>query len=127
MMRIASAFLLVILPAMSAFAQGTVDLPEGMALSEKPVPYVSPNQDFQLTFPSGCGELHSRVNEPDLFGGETYDDIVNVQYTYCDRHQEKGEGCSITAVFNWHDSEGNPAGPAQAVSYTHLTLPTTPY
>ena len=54
-----------------------VNLPEEMELSDKPVPYVSANQEFQLTFPSGCAELHSRVNEPDLFGGETYDDIVN--------------------------------------------------
>lgn len=121
MIRFALALLLMILPV-SAFAQGKVDLPEGMELSGKPVPYVSPNQDFQLTFPSGCGELHSRVNEPDLFGGETYDDIVNVQYTYCDRHQAKGEGCSITAVFNWHDQDGNPAGPAQVVKRVQDTL-----
>ena len=125
MNRFATVLLLTICAAVtsgSAFAEGKVNLPEGMELSDKPVPYVSANQEFQLTFPSGCAELHSRVNEPDLFGGETYDDIVNVQYIYCDRFQEKGEGCSITAVFNWHDQDGEPAGPAQVVKRVQDTL-----
>jgi hypothetical protein len=121
MIRLATTMILL-LAAGTVLGQGKVNLPDGMELSDNPVSYVSENADFQLTFPSGCGELHSRVNEPDLFGGETYDDIVQVQYIYCDRHQEKGEGCSITSVFNWHDQEGNPAGPPQVVKRVGDTL-----
>ena len=66
--------------------------------------------------------MNVRTNEPDLWGGETFDDIVQVQYVYCDREQEQGEGCSITGIFNWHDQDGNPAGPDQVVRRVRETL-----
>jgi len=117
------AVLSVLTPAAAALAQDeTPELPEGTALSDNPVPYVSETQDFQVVFPGGCGKLNVRANEPDLFGGETLDDIVQVQYVYCDRNQEAGEGCSVTGIYNWHDEDGNPAGPDQVIRRVGETL-----
>jgi hypothetical protein len=97
-------------------------LPDGTTLSENPVLYTSESDDFQVVFPGGCGQLNVRTNEPDLWGGETFDDIVQVQYVYCDRNQEQGEGCSITGIYNWHDQDGIPAGPDQVVRRVRETL-----
>lgn len=97
-------------------------LPDGTELSTNPVLYKSETDDFQVVFPGGCGQLNVRTNEPDLWGGETLDDIVQVQYVYCDREQEQGEGCSITGIYNWHDQDGNPAGPDQVVRRVRETL-----
>ena len=33
----------------------------------------------------------------------------------------------MSAVIETHDHDDHHHGPAEAVSYTHLTLPTTPY
>ena len=106
---------LLMLMAFGAAAQEKSALPDTETLSRKPIHFVSKNEQFQATFPSGCGKIYSRKNEPDLFAGEDYDDIVLVEFASCDRYQEKGEGVSISATFNYHDKEGNMAGPDQVV------------
>jgi hypothetical protein len=102
---LAALFLVIALPAAG-------DGPDN--LSDDPVVYTNEGEDFQITFPSGCGKLVTRANEPDLFGGEEWDDIIQVTHAYCDRYREKGEGCSVTATFNLHDKDGSIAGPGHA-------------
>ena len=96
------------------------DSPEN--LSVNPVTYISENGDFQIIFPGGCGKLVTRANEPDLFGGEEWDDIVQVTYVYCDRFQEEGEGCSVKATFNLHGEDGEMAGPGHVVTRVESAL-----
>lgn len=95
---------------------------EPSELSMNPVTYTNENEDFQVVFPSGCGKLVTRSNEPDLFGGEQWNEIIQVNYVFCDRYQETGEGCSVTATFNLHSEDGSMAGPAQVVPRVEATL-----
>lgn len=85
------------------------------SFSRKPVNYEAESGQFQVTFPTGCGKLFVRANEPDLFAGETQDDIILVEFVSCDRYQEKGEGYSITGTYNYHDKYGEMAGPDEVV------------
>lgn len=91
-------------------------------LSVKPQIYSNENGDFQVTFPAGCAKLVTRANEPDLFGGEEWDDIVQVTYVYCDRYQVEGQGCSVKATFNLHGDDGAMAGPQNVVSRVENAL-----
>ncbi len=91
-------------------------------LSVNPVTYKNEGGDFQVVFPSGCGKLVTHYNEPDLFGGEQWDEIVQVNHVYCDRYQEKGEGCSVTATFNLHSKDGSMAGPENVILRVEATL-----
>lgn len=90
--------------------------------STAPVLFVSDNEDFQIVFPGGCGKLVARSNEPDLFGGETWDDIIQVTFVFCDRYQVEGEGCSINATFNMPGNDGAMAGPPQVVELVESSL-----
>jgi len=91
-------------------------------LSVNPVVYINEGGDFQITFPRGCGKLVTRANEPDLFAGEEWDDIVQVSYVFCDRFQKEGEGCSVKSTFNLHDKDGDMAGPEQVVPRVESAL-----
>lgn len=84
-------------------------------LTEDPVLYEEANGEFQILFPRGCGKIVTRANEPDLFGGEQWEDIIQVSHVYCDRFQVEGEGCSVTAIFNSHGEDGSMAGPEQVI------------
>ena len=95
---------------------------ESMNLSPNPVVYQNEGGDFQVVFPRGCGKLVARSNEPDLFGGEQWDDIIQVNHVYCDRYQKTGEGCSVTATFNLHSEDGSMAGPEQVIPRVEATL-----
>jgi len=122
--KIAALFLMIAMTAVASEpARGPVAEPahdpdsEGSTeLSMNPVTYTNENKDFQVIFPSGCGKLVTRSNEPDLFGGEQWDDIIQVNHVYCDRYQENGEGCSVTATFNLHSEDGSMAGPEHVVT-----------
>jgi hypothetical protein len=94
------------------------------APSLNPFEYVSPTRDYQVVFPGGCSKLVARANEPDLYAGETWDDIIQVQKVTCDRYEDKGEGCSVVSTFNWHDAEGNPAGPELVIEQVEKVLET---
>lgn len=85
-------------------------------LSVDPVLFANEGQDFQILFPGGCGKLVTRYNEPDLFGGEEWDEIIQVNHVFCDRYQKDGEGCSVTATFNLHNEDGSMAGPQHVIS-----------
>jgi len=103
---LAALFLVIALPAVGADSE---------TLSVNPVVYTNEGEDFQITFPGGCGKLVTRANEPDLFGGEEWDDIIQVTHAYCDRYRKKGEGCSVTATFNLHGKDGSMAGPEHVI------------
>lgn len=110
---LAALFVVTALPAAAA------DMED---LSLNPIPYKNENEDFQIIFPRGCGKLVTRANEPDLFGGEQWEDIIQVTYVFCDRYQKKGEGCSVTAVFNLHDKDNSMAGPKHVISRVEEAL-----
>ena len=107
-----------------ARAQGKEEpfLDEPDNLSVNPVIYQHENGEFQVVFPGGCGKLVTRSNEPDLFGGEKWDEIVQVTYVFCDRYQENGEGCSVNATFNLKGDDGGMAGPPQVISRIEAVL-----
>jgi hypothetical protein len=84
-------------------------------LSVEPVVYQHENGEFQVVFPGGCGKLITRANEPDLFGGQEWDEIVQVTHVFCDRWQKEGEGCFVMATFNLHKADGTMAGPQNVV------------
>jgi len=91
-------------------------------LSVNPVIYVSENGDFQIEFPGGCGKLVTRANEPDLFGGEEWNEIIQVTYVFCDRYQKSGEGCSVNATYNLTGDDGGMAGPQQVIRRIQATM-----
>jgi hypothetical protein len=121
--KIAALFLMMAMTAVASEpARGPVAEPaqdpdnEGSSeLSMNPVTYTNEGGDFQIVFPSGCGKLVTRSNEPDLFGGEQWDEIIQVNHVFCDRYQENGEGCSVTATFNLHSEDGSMAGPQHVI------------
>jgi len=127
---LAALFLVLALPAAASDpAREQADSPAQDAisgipeeLSKDPVLYTNENGDFQIEFPGGCGKLVTRANEPDLFGGEKWEDIIQVNHVYCDRFQEKGEGCSVTAVYNVHGEDGSMAGPEHVISRVEEVL-----
>jgi hypothetical protein len=105
-------------PARTQETQPVPDAPAGVpeVLSDDPFLFSNEGQDFQILFPGGCGKVVTRFNEPDLFGGEQWDEIIQVNHVFCDRYQEEGEGCSVTATFNLHNEDGSMAGPQQVIS-----------
>ena len=105
-------------PAREKVDSPAQDDPSGIPeeLSQDPVLFSNENGDFQILFPGGCGKIVTRANEPDLFGGEQWQDIIQVSHAYCDRFQEKGEGCSVTAVFNVQGEDELMAGPEHVIS-----------
>jgi hypothetical protein len=121
--KIAALFLMMAMTAVASEpARGPVaepaqdsDIEGSTELSMNPVTYTNEGGDFQIVFPSGCGKLVTRSNEPDLFGGEQWDEIIQVNHVFCDRYQENGEGCSVTATFNLHSEDGSMAGPQHVI------------
>ena len=95
---------------------------EPAEFSMEPVEFVNDGGDFRIVFPGGCGKLVARSNEPDLFGGETWDEIIQVTLVYCDRHQVEGEGCSVNATFNMPGDDGAMAGPPQVIELVESSL-----
>ncbi len=116
--KIAIGFLAALLSVFTLPAAAAA--PEELPLN--PVPYANEGRDFQVMFTRGCGKLVTRANEPDLFGGQQWEDIIQVTHTYCDRYQTKGEGCSVTAIFNLHDEDNAMAGPEHVISRIEESL-----
>ncbi|PID81142.1 hypothetical protein CSB20_03920 [bacterium DOLZORAL124_64_63] len=91
--------------------------------SEKPVECVSEEGGYRVFFPPGCAKIVSKV--PDL-DREPWDDdgpLSAMTYlSYCDRHGQKGDGCSIAAFWNLTDDQGGPPGPAQVVERVERML-----
>ncbi len=92
---------------------GSADNP--MTMNEKSVNHVSIEGEFRVTFPSGCGKTVTRIPAEDApdEGGVA---AVRVVFTFCDRYQEKGEGCSVASYFNVTGVDGGYPGPDQVVS-----------
>lgn len=91
-------------------------------ISIKPYLYKNEGGNFQIIFPGGCGKLNLKINQPDLFAGENWDDIIQVTHAYCNRYEQEGEGCSVTANFNLHGEDGSIAGPEHVVRGVESTL-----
>ncbi len=120
-----SAVVLCLALLTAAFAQGqtaasgpTAGL-EDQATKEA-YRYTSAEGDFQVTWPSGCGKLRIRANEPENFVGEENEQVVLVHLVVCDR--EEGEGCSVSATFEARNGEGGDAGPEQVLARVRHTL-----
>jgi hypothetical protein len=122
--KLAALILVFALPAVASDPASTQEPPPvadsaggaSEVLSEDPFLFANQGQDFQILFPGGCGKVVTRYNEPDLYGGQEWDEIIQVNHVYCDRYQEKGEGCSVTATFNLHSADGGMAGPEHVIS-----------
>jgi hypothetical protein len=91
-------------------------------LSLGPVTFVNDSQDFRIIFPGGCGKLVAKSNQPDLWGGQKWDEIIQVTMVYCDRYQKEGEGCSANATFNMIGEDGTMAGSPQVIKLVEDTL-----
>ncbi len=89
-----------------------------------PYHYTSEEGNFQVTWPSGCGELRIRANEPNNFVGEEETDLILVNNVTCDQYGEEGEGCSVTAVFDARSADGGEAGPEQVLARVQNALKT---
>ncbi len=89
-----------------------------------PYHYNSEEGNFQVTWPSGCGELRIRANEPENFVGEEENHLILVHHVTCDQFSAEGEGCSVTAVFDARNAEGGEAGPEQALARVRNALKT---
>lgn len=76
--------------------------------------FASEDGDFRVIWPSGCANLRTRSPIQDDYsdsdGEKEYPVIVT-----CDRYGEKGEGCSVTAIFNVKSISGGPVGPAEVI------------
>jgi hypothetical protein len=81
-------------------------------LSMNPQNHSSVEGDFRIIFPGGCGKLVTRIpadDAPDVDGMPA----IQVIYTFCDRYQKKGEGCSVASYFNVTSEDGGYPGPDQ--------------
>ncbi len=89
-----------------------------------PYHYSSEDGNFQVTWPSGCGQLRIRANEPEDFVGEEESSLILVHHVTCDQFGTEGEGCSVTAVFDARSADGGPAGSDQVLARVRNALKT---
>lgn len=76
-----------------------------------PVQHESVEGDFSVLFPSGCGDIHERVKDPQ--SGEEFKHIIQLTAgAYCERNGAEGEGCSVAAYIDTEPEIGRPANPA---------------
>lgn len=80
---------------------------------EGPFKFKSTEGDFRVIWPSGCHQVLTRT--PMDEGEDDWDQEQPVM-VYCDRNGEKGEGCSVTAIFNVQGADGGEASPDQVIS-----------
>ncbi len=88
-----------------------------------PFRYSSDDGAFQVTWPSGCGKLHERSNDPVYYEDEerVYDAVL-VRAVSCDRFDLEGEGCSVAAIFNVRSPSGEEAGTAEVIEQVKKML-----
>jgi len=116
MMRFFWVFLL--LPALAWAQVGDVGVGDSSnltgELSLNPQSHSSTEGDFRVIFPGGCGKLVTKVPAEDLpeVDGEP---AIRVVYTFCDRYQKKGEGCSVASYFNVTGPDGGYPEPSQVL------------
>ena len=101
-------------------------IPDNETLTARTTPYryTSEEGNFQVTWPSGCGELRIRANESDNFVGEEDNALILVHHVTCDQFDTVGEGCSVTAVFDARSADGGEAGPEQVLARVRNALKT---
>ncbi|MCB1182370.1 hypothetical protein KDM41_02980 [bacterium] len=108
-------------PADAQLRKTNPDVGDG-EIRSTPYRYASEEGQFQVTWPSGCGELKIRANDADPFAEGEEAEIVLVQHVSCDQYGVEGEGCSVTASLDVRDRQGRPAGPAHVVSRVRKVL-----
>ncbi len=87
----------------------------------EPYLYSSTLGDFRVMMPTGCAQVRQLYNEQE--GDDAPDiDAVQVLAVTCDRFEEKGKGCSVTAFFNLTDGRGGPAGPSEVTRQVRKVL-----
>jgi len=122
--------LLLPLMAVGAWAQTTGEetpVPDNGLVSDNPLTevdypyeYVNAEAEFRCTWPGGCGKLRrlSKAVDPDADPFTT----VLVHNVFCDQDGKKGDGCSVTTVFNKLAADGGIAGPAEVLEYVENQL-----
>ena len=95
-------------PAAAQLRKTNPDVGDG-EIRSTPYRYASEEGQFQVTWPSGCGELKIRANDADPFAEGEEAEIVLVQHVSCDQYGVEGEGCSVTASLDVRDRQGRPA------------------
>ncbi len=86
--------------------------------------YTSNDGNFEVTWPSGCGRLRIRANDPEFFVGEEDNHQIMVQHVVCERSDTEGDGCTVTATFNSRTPDGADAGVEQVLARVRNTLKT---
>jgi len=76
-----------------------------LTLGRDPVNFSSKEGDFRITFPSGCGKMVTRIPSEELPDVDGIPAVL-ITTTFCDRYQEKGEGCSVSSHFNVTSADG---------------------
>ncbi len=92
--------------------EGSPDNPT--TLNEGPVSHSSVRGDFRVVFPPGCAKLVTKVPQEEASTEDDYP-AVAVTLTFCDRYQEKGEGCSVSSFFNVLGKDGGAPGSEQVI------------
>ncbi|MGD9546613.1 MAG: hypothetical protein AB7V45_03595 [Candidatus Krumholzibacteriia bacterium] len=88
-----------------------------------PYLYSSSLGDFRVMMPTGCAKVKQLYNEQDQLGDDDPDiEAVQVIAVTCDRFEEQGQGCSVTAFFNLTDGRGGPAGPNEVTRQLRKVL-----
>ncbi len=79
---------------------------------------------FQVLMPGGCAKVHRRLNGDDdqELEDDTGQDAVQVLVVSCDRFARKGQGCSVTAIFNLTDGKGGDPGSDQVLRQVRKVL-----
>lgn len=107
--------------AVAEAAAQAVTTPENEVTErETPYRYSSPQGNFQVTWPSGCGKLRIRANQPESDQDEAA--VILVHHVSCDSKTTEGAGCAVTATFGALADDGGAAGPPQVLSRVRNTL-----
>lgn len=90
--------------------KGSEDNP--LSPQDKSFSFSSEEGDFRVRWPSGCSQVMTRSRQQDGLADRDQEQPVIV---YCDRHGEKGAGCSVTALFNVQGADGGVPGPDEVI------------
>jgi hypothetical protein len=75
--------------------------------------FTSEEGDFRVIWPSGCSSVKTRTPGGRDDGGDPEREYPVM--VFCDRFGEKGDGCSVTVVFNARSEGGGPVDPPEVM------------
>jgi len=105
----------VALPSLGSEPQISSDPDNPLTPREDSYEYSSEDGNFRVTWPSGCSRIRVRMPREDE-DEEAPDRVEYPVIVSCDRNGEKGEGCSVTVLFNARRPDGSPADPAEVAA-----------